>query len=256
MNSPLSDSLFLRSSRHGLTLLEVVISAAVLALLMVLLLPVLSQVKERAKQAACLQNIRQFGTGCLALFADGRPLPYWDGQPGPKMGPDSTYPSFPDWLEKGGYFPEDFRLRCPRSTAKDRERQYGMHYGGNSALCIYYNHRPLAIPFPHHRVVLAAEAYSGNFNIPGHLNRTIWANDNGSTKESSEGTAPSWPSPQYHGTRDRRGLHFFFLDGSAALVVPVDNDWSKEPIYGSNNSKGYIYDRDQIRRIKNGTLKP
>lgn len=241
---------------RGFSLLEILVGILILMALIAIILPFLNFATEKGKQITCLQNLRVFGTGCLTYIADNRGLPYWDGKPGNQMGENSTFPNFYQWLVDGGYIPSGRTLRCSKASSEDYQRTYGMQYGGNSALCIYYNTNPLSIPFPTSRVVMAAENYSGNFNIAGHLNRTIWGNDSAAVGPEVEGSAPQWPTPQYHGSSKNRGLNLFFMDGHTEFVTPVDNDWRLPPVYGANDNAGLIYDRDQIRRIKNGNLHP
>lgn len=246
----------LRDAHHtGMTVIELLSAVLVLSVLVALIFPTFTKAVESGKQSACLQNLRTFGAGTLSLISEGS-LPYWDGKPGGQMADGSTYPDFYEWLVDGEYIPGERKLRCPKASGRDRERTLGMQYGANSAFCIYFNRNPMAIPFPQSRVVLAAEAYSAGFNIPGHLNRTIWANDSAAIGPEVEGTAKDWPTPQFHGSKEKRGLNLFFLDGHVQFVQAVDNDWRKEPIYGANDNQGYIYDRDQMRRIKAGTLRP
>ena len=239
--------------KHAFTLTEMFVVIGLTVVLIALTLPVLSRAQSRSRQMLCLQQIRTYGNALLAMLSEKKGVPWWDGNGGAAMDPAATSPSFNVWLKDGGYLTE--RLRCPNATPEDRLRTYGMHYAANSSLNIYYSKNPLLIPSPHHRTVLASESYgSDHFNIAGHLNRTIWANNDGGASATSEGTATLWPNPQYHGSADQRGLHFFFMDGHAELITPVSNDWRRAPIFGDATNQGYIYDRDQVRRIHAGVL--
>ncbi len=233
---------------------ELLAALAVGLVLVLLAFPLLSRMTDAGKQATCLANLRQYGAACLALVTDRQGLPWWDGLAQKQMGPGSVYPEMREWLEEGGYLADVSALRCPKATREDRLRTSGMNYGFNTAFNIYYPKTPFAIPAPYHRVALAAEIYGSHFNIPGHFNRTIWANDDGQANPATERSAKLWPNPQYHGSPESRGLHFLFLDGHAQLLQPVANDWRREPVYGAANNQGYIYDRDQMRRIRSGAL--
>ncbi len=247
--------------RAAFTLLELLVVLAILAALIILSLSALPSLSERSKAVGCLQNLRQFGVGIFGYLNDHKGFPYHDGLPGSQStGIGTTTPAFTQWLTEGGYLAKGetinhSALRCSHANESDRKRIYGMRYAGNSSFCIHFHKNPFSIPAPHSRVVLAAENYGNAFNIAGHLNRTIWANDDGTANPDTEGSAKQWPRPQYHGSANQRGLHLFFLDGHARLVVPKSNDWRLSPVFGDATNGGIIFDRDQFRRIKNGSLR-
>ena len=239
------------SGIQGVTLVEILAVICIMAILTVLLAPVAKDLVAKGQTAQCLGNIRTYGAAVLTMAADQNGLPYWDG-----LGAATTTtgsPQFQKWLTEGGYL-DTLDLRCPlgnRPIMKDVQRRYRFPYSGNMSLCHDFP-KLVGIPAPSSRVVLAGEVYDWDgWTSQTSLNSTIW---NGGTV-GSEGNRH--PITRYHGGPEKRGLHFFFLDGSAALVVPTANDWSREPVRApltGHATTGYFYHRTQFTNLKNGTL--
>ncbi|HRJ71379.1 MAG TPA: hypothetical protein PLS03_04105 [Terrimicrobiaceae bacterium] len=236
---------------QAVTLVEVLAMVCLMAILTVLLTPVAKSLVARAQTAQCVGNLRTYGSAILTMAADQGGLPYWDGLGSATSTTGS--PQFQKWLTEGGYL-EATELRCPlgnQPAMKDVQRRYRFPYAGNMALCQYY-HKLVGIPAPSSRVVLAAEVndWDGWTSLTS-LNSTIW---NGGSV-GAEGNRH--PVTRYHGTPDKRGLHFFFLDGSAALVFPDANDWGQEPTRAplkGNAAAGYFYHITHFANLKNGSL--
>jgi prepilin-type N-terminal cleavage/methylation domain-containing protein len=56
--------------RVGFTLIELLVVIAIIAILAAILFPVFSQARAKARQAACLNNFKQVGTGMLQYTQD------------------------------------------------------------------------------------------------------------------------------------------------------------------------------------------
>jgi prepilin-type N-terminal cleavage/methylation domain-containing protein/prepilin-type processing-associated H-X9-DG protein len=97
--------------RRAFTLIELVVVIAIIALLAAILFPVFSQAREKARQAACLSNMKQLGLA-ISLYQqdyDGHYVPkyncekyhseYPDHCASPLRNPDDTLtPAVPEWL--------------------------------------------------------------------------------------------------------------------------------------------------------------
>jgi prepilin-type N-terminal cleavage/methylation domain-containing protein len=49
----------------GFTLIELLVVIAIIAILAAILFPVFAQARAKARQAACLSNLKQIGTGLM-----------------------------------------------------------------------------------------------------------------------------------------------------------------------------------------------
>ena len=57
-------------ARHGFTLIELLVVIAIIAILAAILFPVFAQAREKARQATCLSNLKQFGLGIMQYVQD------------------------------------------------------------------------------------------------------------------------------------------------------------------------------------------
>src|SRR5918994_5557325 len=59
-----------RHGRHGFTLIELLVVIAIIAILAAILFPVFAQARAKARQSACLSNMKQLGTGLIMYAQD------------------------------------------------------------------------------------------------------------------------------------------------------------------------------------------
>ena len=56
--------------RKGFTLIELLVVIAIIAILAAILFPVFAQAREKARQTACLSNLKQLATGGMLYSQD------------------------------------------------------------------------------------------------------------------------------------------------------------------------------------------
>src|SRR5881628_2393195 len=87
-----------KDGASAFSLVELVVTIAIIALLAALLLPAISRSKEKARQIQCVNNLHQLGVGLQSFVADNRAYPSLYG------GTNSDHPY--GWmyqLEQGGF---------------------------------------------------------------------------------------------------------------------------------------------------------
>jgi prepilin-type N-terminal cleavage/methylation domain-containing protein/prepilin-type processing-associated H-X9-DG protein len=60
----------MRRNRAGFTLIELLVVVSIISILAAILLPVFFQVREKARQATCISNVKQLGTAAMLYAQD------------------------------------------------------------------------------------------------------------------------------------------------------------------------------------------
>jgi prepilin-type N-terminal cleavage/methylation domain-containing protein/prepilin-type processing-associated H-X9-DG protein len=118
-NSTMSTSTTAPKSRAAFTLIELLVVIAIIAVLAAILFPVFARVREKARQTACLSNLKQIGTALMQYTQD------YDETVVPNdNGPD--FSGRPEtWFEMLlPYIKADGVLVCPSTEEEDRDRAF------------------------------------------------------------------------------------------------------------------------------------
>ena len=85
------------SFRVGFTLIELLVVIAIIAILAAILFPVFSRAREKARQAACLSNVKQLASAVIMYAEDYDGYIWWHrGRPNAALTPEVVLGAFPN----------------------------------------------------------------------------------------------------------------------------------------------------------------
>ncbi|MFO7946068.1 MAG: prepilin-type N-terminal cleavage/methylation domain-containing protein [Armatimonadota bacterium] len=118
--------------RKGFTLIELLVVIAIIAILAAILFPVFARAREKARQSACLNNVKQIMLGMMQYTQDYDerypPANRWPA-PGENHLPYTTYTTW--WEALDPYMKNEQILICPSQANGDpagAEPGYGWNY--------------------------------------------------------------------------------------------------------------------------------
>lgn len=129
-----------RKSRTGFTLIELLVVIAIIAILAAILFPVFAKARDKARQAACLSNLKQMGLGVMMYKDDydNTYPPVVNAQPTEFPGGTgwiATLPSGYAWAWQQLIYPytKNYQMfYCPNSPLR-----YSAQYGHQTAWYLY-----------------------------------------------------------------------------------------------------------------------
>lgn len=110
--------------RHSFSLIELLVTIAVIAILIGILVPALNLAKQKAIDLHCINNLKQFGTAFMTYRADSEDkMPMWSSDLFPTYIPSGqVYTCKRDLNTKDVTYPSaDWRLNVPGNTADSRK---------------------------------------------------------------------------------------------------------------------------------------
>jgi prepilin-type N-terminal cleavage/methylation domain-containing protein/prepilin-type processing-associated H-X9-DG protein len=209
-------------TRSAFTLIELLVVIAIIAILAAILFPVFARAREKARQTACLSNMRQMGVAFQAYTQDyDEALPNsTDGSPGAgRLGAWNFYKVFPANgssgsydVTQGGLYPYVKNKQIYVCPSDSEGRQSGNSYAANS--CVFLGS---AAGFETGKALAAFDAPASFMLLTEEASPSGFSNDlaNVSTDDGY-----MLYNANHFTTRHSEGVNLTFVDGHAKWFRP------------------------------------